>query len=61
MAKRSRSTVQKHSKEQARRLEATQRRATAASESGDTTPDLAGLRPGPQPLPTAGDGISGHA
>jgi hypothetical protein len=71
MAKRSRSTFQKHSKEHARqqkqqakaarRLEAKQRRATAESGRGDTTPDLAGLCPGPQPLPTAGDGVSGHA
>ena len=61
MANRSRSTSQKHSKEQARRLEAKQRRATAESESSDTTADRAGLRPGPQPFPTAGDGVSGHA
>jgi hypothetical protein len=71
MAKRSRSTFQKHYKEQARqqkqqakatrRLEAKQRRATAESGSGDTSPDLADLRPGPQPLPTSGDGVSDHA
>jgi hypothetical protein len=70
MAKRSRSTFQKHYKEQARqqkqqakaarRLQAKQRRADAASGSGDTTPDLAGRRPGPQPLPTSGDDVSGH-
>jgi hypothetical protein len=71
MAKRSRSTFQKHYKEQARqqkqhakaarRLAAKQRRATAESGSGDTTPELAGLRPGPQPLPMSVDGVSGHA
>jgi hypothetical protein len=70
MAKRNRSTFQKHHKEQARqqkqrakaarRLEAKQRRATAESGSGDTTLDLTGLRPGPQPLPASGDDISGH-
>jgi hypothetical protein len=70
MAKRRRSTFEKHRKEQARqqkqqakaarRLAAKHRRATAESGSGDTTPDLAGIRPGPQPLPTAGDGVSDH-
>jgi hypothetical protein len=70
MARRSRSTFQKHYKEQARqqkqrakaarRLQAKQRRADAASGSGDTIPEVTGIRPGPQPLPTAGDGVSGH-
>jgi hypothetical protein len=70
MAKRGRSTFQKHYKEHARqrkqqakaarRLEAKQRRAAAESGSGDTTPALAGRRPGPQPLPTSEDGVSGH-
>jgi hypothetical protein len=70
MAKRSRSTFQKHHKEQARqqkqqvkaarRLEAKQRRATATSGSGDTTLDLADRHPGPQPLPTLGDDRSAH-
>ena len=64
MAKRSRSTFQKHYKEQARRqkqqakaarrLEAKQHRATAQSGSGDTAPDVAGMRPGLQPLPVSG-------
>jgi hypothetical protein len=59
MAKRSRSTFQKHHQEQARqqkqqvkaarRLEAKQRRATATSGSGDTPLDLADRHPGPQP------------
>ena len=59
MAKKSRPTFQKLNKEKARqqkqqakaarRLAAKQRRATAESGSGDTTPELAGLRPGPQP------------
>lgn len=66
MAKRSRSTFQKHHKEQARqqkqqdkaarRLEAKKRRANG--ESG--TEDLAGILPGPQPLPVLGDEVSGH-
>ena len=70
MAKRSRSTFQKDRKAKARqqkqqakaarRLEAKQRRATAEPGSGDTTSDLAGLRPGPQSLPASGDGVSEH-
>jgi hypothetical protein len=69
MAKRSRSTFQKHYKEQARqqkqqakaarRLEAKQRRATAESGSGDTAPDLGSILPGPQPSPTSGDDVGG--
>jgi hypothetical protein len=65
MAKRSRLTFQKRQKEQARqakqqekaarRLEAKQRRATAESGSGDTTLDLASIRPGPQPRPAPGE------
>jgi hypothetical protein len=64
MAKKNRSTFQKHYKEQARqqkqqakaarRLEAKQRRATAESGSDDTTPDAAGMRLGLQPLPVPG-------
>jgi hypothetical protein len=70
MAHRSRSTFQKHYKEQARqqkqkdkaarRLEAKKRRANGASGSDDTTLDLAGIRPGPQPLPPSEEGVSGH-
>ena len=58
MAKRSRSTLQKHHKEQARqqkrqekaarRLAAKQRRGTAEPGSRDPTMDPAGLCPGPQ-------------
>lgn len=71
MAKRNRSTLQKHHREQARqqkqqskaarRLQAKQRRADAASGRGDTTLDPTGRRHGPQPLPASGDGASGHA
>jgi hypothetical protein len=70
MAKRGRSTFQKHHKEQARqqkqkekaarRLEAKQRRANAKSGSGDTPLDLAGRRAEPQPLPASGDDVSAH-
>jgi hypothetical protein len=70
MANRSRSTFQKHYKEQARqqkqkdkaarRLEAKKRRANAEPGSGDTSPDLAGIPPDLQPLPATGDGDSGH-
>lgn len=70
MAKRSRSTFQKHHKEQARqqkqqdkaarRLEAKKRRANGESGTDDSTLDLAGILPGPQPLPVLGDEVSGH-
>ena len=62
MAKRSRQTFQKYQKEQARRqkqnnkaarrLQAKQRRISAKSGISDTTPDIAGTQPGPQPSPT---------
>ncbi len=71
MAKRSKQTFQKLNKEKARqqkqqakaarRLEAKQRLATAKSGSGDTPMELAGMRPGPPPLPTSEDGLSGDA
>jgi hypothetical protein len=70
MAKRSRPTFQKHHKEHARRqkqqakaarrLQAKQRRADAASGRGGTIQEPPGLGPGPRPLPTSGDGVSGH-
>jgi hypothetical protein len=70
MAKKSRASFQKRHKEQARqqkqqdkaarRLEAKQRRANAASEIGDTTLAMADIRLGPQPLPAPGDGVSDH-
>jgi hypothetical protein len=65
MAKKSRPTFQKLNKEKARqqkqqakaarRLQAKQRRATASSGSGDTTPGLASIPLGPQPLPASRD------
>jgi hypothetical protein len=70
MVKKSRPSSQKRHKEQARqqkqqakaarRLEAKQRRANAASEIGDTTLAMADIRLGPQPLPAPGDGVSDH-
>jgi hypothetical protein len=64
MAKRSRQTFQKHQKEQARqrkqqakaarRLEAKQRRATAASESHGAPLEVTDIDRGLQPVPTLG-------
>jgi hypothetical protein len=69
MAKRSRSTFQKHYKEQARqqkqkdkaarRLEAKKRRANGETEMGDATIDLGGIRPDSQPIPESGNDIRG--
>ena len=65
MAKKSRPTFQKREKEKARqqrqkdkeqrRLETKERRATAGPRIGDEDPDIAGIRPGPQPLPEQWD------
>jgi hypothetical protein len=70
MAKKSRASFQKRHKEQARqqkqkdkaarRLEAKQRRASAASEIGDPTLDMADIRLGPGPLPAPRDDVSDH-
>ena len=61
MAKRSRPTFQKREKEKARvqkqkdkenrRLESKERRRNAPDMIGGEDPDIAGIRPGPQPLP----------
>ena len=61
MARKSRQTFQKLEKEKARvmkqkdkeirRLEAKARKANITTESGAEDPDIAGIRPGPQPLP----------
>jgi hypothetical protein len=61
MAKSSRPTAQKRAREkaraerqkekEARRAEAKERRASAPVHSGDEDPDIAGIRPGPQPRP----------
>ncbi len=61
MAQKSKATFQKrereHEKQQkkkdkeARRLEAKKAKAERAPVSGDIDPDIAGITPGPQPLP----------
>jgi hypothetical protein len=62
MVKKSRATFQKREKErervqkqkekETRRLEAKERKATVTTvSSGGEDPDIAGIRPGPQPLP----------
>ena len=61
MAKRSRPTFQKREKEKARiqkqkekesrRLESKEPRADQTTTFGGEDPDIAGIRPGPQPLP----------
>jgi hypothetical protein len=65
MAKKSRPTFQKREKEkarvqrqkdkEARRLEAKERKANALPTASDEDPDIAGIRPGPQPLPEQWD------
>ena len=66
MANRSRPTFQKRAKERARqqkqrekamrRLEAKRENAQAGPRrEGDEDPDIAGMRPGPQPLPPQWD------
>jgi hypothetical protein len=70
MAKKSRPTFQKLNKEKARqqkqkekaarRLQAKQRRISAKSGISDTTPDMAGPQPGPQPLPASRQKESDH-
>ena len=61
MAKKSRPTFQKREKEKARvqkqkdkesrRVESKERRRNAPDLIGGEDPDIAGIRPGPQPLP----------
>jgi hypothetical protein len=61
MAKKSRPTFQKREKEkariqkrkekEARRLEVKERKADITTAIGDEDPDIAGINPGPQPLP----------
>ncbi|HYR84807.1 MAG TPA: hypothetical protein VE422_12075 [Terriglobia bacterium] len=61
MAKSSKPTSQKRAREKARldrqkekeqrRAEARERKAAAPPRSGEGDPDLAGIRPGPQPRP----------
>jgi hypothetical protein len=61
MAKKSRPTVQKrerekarvqkHKDKEARRLEAKERKANTQPDTSGGDPDIAGIKPGPQPLP----------
>jgi hypothetical protein len=65
MARRSRPTSQKRNKEMARqqkqkdkatrRLEAKERKTDVGSKVGGNDPDIAGIQPGPQPLPEQWD------
>ena len=70
MAKKSRPTFQKREKEkariqkqkekEARRLETKERKATIEPAIGDEDPDIAGIQPGPQPLPEQWDYANGN-
>jgi hypothetical protein len=61
MAKKSKPTFQKREREKARiqrqkdkevrRVESRERKANTTPRIGDEDPDIAGIRPGPQPLP----------
>lgn len=61
MAKKAKQTFQKREKEKARamkqqekeirRIESKKLKANITTEIGDEDPDIAGIRPGPQPLP----------
>jgi hypothetical protein len=65
MAKKSKQTFQKREKEkarvlkrkdkEARRLESKALKASKTAVIGDEDPDIAGIRPGPQPLPEQWD------
>jgi hypothetical protein len=69
MAKRSRETFQKREKQkarqqkqkdkEARRAEAKERKASAPSILEGEDSDIAGIRPGPQPLPEQWDYVNG--
>jgi hypothetical protein len=48
---RERNLAEKRSQKAARRQEAKARRAAAPRRPGDEDPDIAGIRPGPQPRP----------
>ena len=69
MSKSSRPTAQKRAKEkarqekrqqkEARRLQSKERKANAGLRGGEEDPDIAGIRPGPQPLPPEWDTVAG--
>jgi len=70
MAHRSRPTTQKRNKEkarqqkqkdkEARRLEAKARKTNAGPQNGEKDLGLAGIKPGPQPLPEQWDYAGSH-
>lgn len=47
--------LEKRKAKEARRLEAKERKAKARPRTSDEDPDIAGIRPGPQPLPDQWD------
>lgn len=70
MAKKSGPTFQKRARElarqrkretkEARRLEAKEKKTRPRADFGDEDPDIAGIRPGPQPLPEQWDDDHDH-
>lgn len=48
---REKARLQRQRDKEARRAAAKERRASVAPRTGDEDPDIAGIRPGPQPLP----------
>lgn len=70
MAKKSGPTPRKRLKEiklmdkrkakEARRIEAKERRGEARVKNSDEDPDIAGIRPGPQPLPEQWNDLRGE-
>ena len=71
MAKKSKQTFQKREKEkarvqkrkdkEARRLESKELKANRTTVMGDEDPDIAGIRPGPQPLPEPWDYVDDNS
>jgi len=47
----------KRKAKEARRIEAKERKAKGRLRNGDEDPDIAGIRPGPQPLPEQWDDL----
>jgi hypothetical protein len=48
---------EKRKAKEAKRVEAKERRDKARTDYGDEDPDIAGIRPGPQPLPEQWDDL----
>jgi hypothetical protein len=49
--------LDKQKAKEMRRLETKERKAKEKPKRGDEDPDIAGIRPGPQPLPEQWDGL----